>query len=145
MRCNFSPEDIQIPLDFVGQSLSHLPGFDEFQNSVIGFSDTQKWEFFASAGLVWFYLTARPGVLIGAIDAYLLAPLQLGLDTLIGTRRLKRSDFLVTDKLGEGSFGVVYSGVLVPKNAIARVSKAVEFKQRVILKKVAYRLPLARL
>uniref|UniRef100_A0A1J3IG45 Serine/threonine-protein kinase STN8, chloroplastic n=1 Tax=Noccaea caerulescens TaxID=107243 RepID=A0A1J3IG45_NOCCA len=136
MRCNFSPEGIHIPLDFVGQSLSHLPGFDEFQNSVIGFSDTQKWEFLASAGLVWFYLTARPGVLIGAIDAYLLAPLQLGLDTLIGTRRLKRSDFLVTDKLGEGSFGVVYSGVLLPKNAIARVSKAVEFKQRVILKKV---------
>ncbi|CAA7051152.1 unnamed protein product [Microthlaspi erraticum] len=120
LRCNFSPEDIHIPLDLAGQSLSHLPAFDDFQNR---FSDTQKWEFLASAGLVWFYLTARPGVLIGAIDAYLLAPLQLGLDTLIGTRRLKRSDFLVKEKLGEGSFGVVYSGVLLPK-------------QRVILKKV---------
>lgn len=136
-------------MDFVGQSLSHLPAFDEFQKSVGRFSDTQKWEFFVSAGLVWFYLTARPGVLIGAIDAYLLAPLQLGLDTVIGTRRLKRSDFLVTEKLGEGSFGVVYSGVLLPKNSSvdeppSRVSKARakaidftgQFKERVILKKV---------
>ncbi|XP_010490491.1 PREDICTED: serine/threonine-protein kinase STN8, chloroplastic [Camelina sativa] len=140
MRCSFSPQDI-IPLD----SLSHLPAVLDFQNS---FSDSQKWGFFVSAGLVWFYLTARPGVLIGAIDAYLLAPLQLGLDTLFGTRRLKRSDFLVTEKLGEGSFGVVYAGVLLPKNSTVnddvRVSKARakamdftgEFKQRVILKKV---------
>ncbi|XP_010456345.1 PREDICTED: serine/threonine-protein kinase STN8, chloroplastic, partial [Camelina sativa] len=140
MRCSFSPQDI-VPLD----SLSHLPAVLEFQNS---FSDSQKWGFFASAGLVWFYLTARPGVLIGAIDAYLLAPLQLALDTLFGTRRLKRSDFLVTEKLGEGSFGVVYAGVLLPKNSTVnddvRVSKARakamdftgEFKQRVILKKV---------
>ncbi|VVB12789.1 unnamed protein product [Arabis nemorensis] len=145
-RCRFSPEDI--PVEFVGQSLSHLPALDEFQKSVGRFSDTQKWEFFVSAGLVWFYLTARPGVLIGAIDAYLLAPLQLGLDTLIGTRRLKTSDFLVTEKLGEGSFGVVYSGVLLPKNSSIdeppRLSKARakaldftgDFKQRVILKKV---------
>ncbi|KFK24689.1 hypothetical protein AALP_AA8G012000 [Arabis alpina] len=146
LRCRFSPEDI--PLEFVGQSLSHLPAFDEFQKSLARFSDTQKWEFFVSAGIVWFYLTARPGVLIGAIDAYLLAPLQLGLDTLIGTRRLKTSDFLVTEKLGEGSFGVVYSGVLLPKNSSVdeppRLSKARakaidytgDFKQRVILKKV---------
>nr|BAC41802.1 unknown protein [Arabidopsis thaliana] len=141
MRCSFSPQDI--PVD----SLSHLPPFLDFQNSLATFSDTQKWGFFVSAGIVWFYLTARPGVLIGAIDAYLLAPLQLGLDTLIG-RRLKRSDFLVTEKLGEGSFGVVYAGVLLPKNSTlvddVRVSKARakamdftgEFKQRVILKKV---------
>lgn len=142
MKCSFSPQDI--PVD----SLSQLPAFHEFQNSLRIFSDTQKWPFFVSAGLVWFYLTARPGVLIGAIDAYLLAPLQLGLDTLFGTRSLKRSDFLVTQKLGEGSFGVVYAGVLLPKNSTvddeARVSKARvkamdftgEFKQRVILKKV---------
>lgn len=141
MRCSFSPQDLSV------ESLSHLPAFHDFQNSLATFSDTQKWGFFFSAGLVWFYLTARPGVLIGAIDAYLLAPLQLGLDTLIG-RRLRRSDFLVTEKLGEGSFGVVYAGVLLPKNSTvvdeARVSKARakameftgEFKQRVILKKV---------
>ncbi|KAL1213302.1 Serine/threonine-protein kinase STN8 [Cardamine amara subsp. amara] len=138
MRCSFSPLDA---------ALSHLPTLYEFHKSVARFSDTQKWEFLVSAGVVWIYLTARPGVLIGAIDAYLLAPLQLGLDTLIGTRRLKRSDFLVTEKLGEGSFGVVYAGVLLPKNSNvdeAMVSKARakamdftgEFKQRVILKKV---------
>ena len=133
LRCSFSPEDI--PVDFVGQSLSHyLPAFN----------DTQKW---ASLGLVWFYLTARPGVLVGAIDAYLLAPLQLGLDTLIGTRRFKRSDFLVTEKLGEGSFGVVYSGVLLPKNSSVDEARLMnkatlkslvgeEFKERVILKQV---------
>ncbi|ESQ40015.1 hypothetical protein EUTSA_v10013451mg [Eutrema salsugineum] len=124
MRCSFSP------VDFVGQSLS---GFDE---SLGRYSDTQKWELVASAGVVWFYLTARPGVLIGAIDAYLLAPLQLGLDTLIGTRRLKSSDFLVKEKLGEGSFGVVYSGFLLPKNKNSGVRKAKAGEQRVILKKV---------
>ncbi|CAH8361167.1 unnamed protein product [Eruca vesicaria subsp. sativa] len=133
LRCSFSPEDI--PVDLVGQSLSHLPAFN----------DTQRWAFLASAGLVWFYLTARPGVLVGAIDAYLLAPLQLGLDTLIGTRGFKRSDFLVTEKLGEGSFGVVYSGVLLPKNSSVDEARLMnkstlkslgEFKERVILKKV---------
>ncbi|KAJ4908957.1 hypothetical protein Rs2_12615 [Raphanus sativus] len=137
MRCSFSPEDYYIPaVDFVGQSLSAL-------------NDTQKWASFSSAGLVWFYLTARPGVLVGAIDAYLLAPLQLGIDTLIGTRRFKRSDFLVAEKLGEGSFGVVYSGVLLPKNsssvvdeqrimnkATLKSSSLGDFKERVILKKV---------
>lgn len=137
MRCSFSPEDYYIPaVDFVGHSLSAL-------------NDTQKWASFASAGLVWFYLTARPGVLVGAIDAYLLAPLQLGIDTLIGTRRFKRSDFLVAEKLGEGSFGVVYSGVLLPKNsssvvdeqrimnkATLKSSSLGDFKERVILKKV---------
>lgn len=127
LRCSFSLEDI--PVDSL--------------------SDTQKWASLASAGLVWVYLTARPGVLIGAIDAYLLAPLQLGLDTLTGTRRFKRSDFLVTEKLGEGSFGVVYSGVLLPKNSgvvdeatstrlmnKATLKSLGEFKERVILKKV---------
>ncbi|KAJ0235011.1 Serine/threonine-protein kinase STN8 [Hirschfeldia incana] len=137
LRCSFSPEDI-VPVDFVSQSLSQLPAFN----------DTQKWASIASAGLVWIYLTARPGVLIGAIDAYLFAPLQLGLDTLIGTRRFKRSDFLVTEKLGEGSFGVVYSGVLLPKNSSrvdepttrimnkATLKSLGEYKERVILKKV---------
>lgn len=92
-------------------------------------------------------MTARPGVLVGAIDAYVLAPLQLGLDTLSGRRSLKRTDFLVGDRLGEGSFGVVYSGVVVPKNVSiddsSRISsgrRALQsdqrFKEKVILKKV---------
>ncbi|KAL2899762.1 Serine/threonine-protein kinase STN8 chloroplastic [Bienertia sinuspersici] len=76
--------------------------------------EVRKWGIAAFAGLAWIYLTARPGVLIGAIDAYILAPLQLGFDTLTGKRRLKRSDFLITDKLGE-VFGTVYAGVVLPK------------------------------
>ncbi|CAN8237621.1 unnamed protein product [Cochlearia groenlandica] len=139
MRCSFSPQDITTNVDFVGQSLSHLPVFHEFLEQP--FSDTQKWGIFVSSGLVWFYLTARPGVLVGAIDAYLLAPLQVGFDTLIGKRRLKSSDFLVVDKIGEGSFGVVYSGLLLPKNSNVDVNrtrvKARDFTgERIILKKV---------
>ena len=68
------------------------------------------------AGFAWLYLTARPGVLLAAFDSYLLAPLQLGFATLTGRRRLKRTDFLIGERLGEGSFGVVYSGLVVPKN-----------------------------
>ncbi|KAJ6403442.1 hypothetical protein OIU84_015362 [Salix udensis] len=110
-------------------------------------SDTQKWGLLVFAGVAWIYLTARPGILLGAIDAYLLAPLQLGLDSLSGRRNLKRSDFLVGDKLGEGSFGVVYSGVVVPRNATVEENVAKRgtgralqlskrFKEKVILKKV---------
>ncbi|KAJ0088212.1 hypothetical protein Patl1_31566 [Pistacia atlantica] len=98
-------------------------------------------------GLTWIYLTARPGVLVGAIDAYVLAPLQLGFDSLIGRRNLKRTDFVIGDKLGEGSFGIVYSGVIVPKNVTVEESgqrkgrgRSLEldgrFKEKVILKKV---------
>ncbi|PWA82034.1 protein kinase superfamily protein [Artemisia annua] len=36
-------------------------------------------------------------------------------DVMSGRRGLKSSDFLIGEKLGEGSFGVVYSGVVVPK------------------------------
>lgn len=88
-------------------------------------------------------------MLIGAIDAYLFAPLQRGFDGLIGRRSLKRTDFLLGDRLGEGSFGVVYSGVIVPKNLVSDESlqkrgKRIKgpmldkrFKDKVILKKVA--------
>ncbi|KAE8678296.1 ATP-dependent Clp protease proteolytic subunit-related protein 3 [Hibiscus syriacus] len=92
----------------------------------------------------------RVDVLVGAIDAYLLAHLQLGIDNLIGRTSLKRTDFLVGDKLGEGSFGIVYSGVIVPKNVspkerFPKSGKAKttlinddSFKQKVILKKVKF-------
>ncbi|KAJ0946382.1 putative non-specific serine/threonine protein kinase [Helianthus annuus] len=83
------------------------------------FPEFEKWGVFVFAGLVWVYLTARPGVLIGAIDAYVLGPAQKVFDGLSGRRNLKTSDFLIGDKLGEGSFGVVYSGVVVPKNIVA--------------------------
>ncbi|XP_010553160.1 PREDICTED: serine/threonine-protein kinase STN8, chloroplastic [Tarenaya hassleriana] len=136
LRCNFSLEP-----------LSLFPALDEFQRTADKLPDPQKWGFVVFAGLTWVYLTARPGVLIGAIDAYLLAPLQLGFDTLTGRRRLKSSDFLVGQKLGEGSFGIVYSGVVVPKNMNVDETRARmrggkgngfdgEFKKKVILKKV---------
>ena len=140
-----------IPVVLVEQSLSQFPviksGFVKFETVTGELTEMQKWVFIVFAGLTWIYLTARPGVLLGAIDAYLLAPLQLGLDSLTGRRSLKRSDFLVGDKLGEGSFGIVYSGVIVPKNVSVeeRVPKrggrkALDmdgrFKEKVILKKV---------
>nr|KYP37078.1 hypothetical protein KK1_041759 [Cajanus cajan] len=123
-------------------------GIVQFQRATEGLSDMQRWGFLVFGGLTWIYLTARPGVLVGAIDAYLLAPLQLGLDNLSGRRNLKRSDFVVGDKLGEGSFGVVYSGVVVPKNGNGDLNvvqkrgrgKATQVnaksKDKVILKKV---------
>lgn len=107
----------------------------------------EKWGILFFGGFIWIYLTARPGVLIGAIDSYILAPLQIGVDSLLGRRGLKSSDFLIGDRLGEGSFGVVYAGVIVPKNMSVEETlpnsgrrKAAmrdgQFKQKVILKKV---------
>ncbi|CAI8606643.1 unnamed protein product [Vicia faba] len=125
----------------------HFPSI--VQSGILEFQelpDMQRWEFLVFGGLIWIYLTSRPGVLIGAIDAYLLAPLQLGLDNLSGKRNLKTRDFLVGDKIGEGSFGVVYSGLLVPKNVLdgdlnnkGRSKAALldpRSKDKVILKKV---------
>uniref|UniRef100_A0A6N2K831 non-specific serine/threonine protein kinase n=1 Tax=Salix viminalis TaxID=40686 RepID=A0A6N2K831_SALVM len=142
-----------IPDDLLENTL-RMDQFPAFQSGLVQFqsvteelSDTQKWGLLVFAGVAWIYLTARPGILLGAIDAYLLAPLQLGLDSLSGRRNLKRSDFLVGDKLGEGSFGVVYSGVVVPRNATVEENVAKRgtgralqlskrFKEKVILKKV---------
>lgn len=123
-------------------------GYSQLQSLTAELPQAQKWSIVVCGGFAWLYLTARPGVLMGAIDAYLLAPLQLGLDTLTGRRRLKRTDFLVGERLGEGSFGVVYSGVIVPNNVAVdakRVSKGASknalamgdrFREKVILKKV---------
>lgn len=125
--------------------MSQLPVFQSVLMQFEELSDLQKWGFGVFGGLTWLYLTARPGVLIGAIDAYVLAPLQLGLKNLSG-RRLRSRDFLIGDKLGEGSFGVVYSGVIVPKNVTDqeklqnRRGKTLQldskFDEKVILKKV---------
>lgn len=108
----------------------------------------QRFGILVFVGLTWFYLTARPGVLFGAIDAFLLAPMQFVLDSLSGRRNMKRSDFLIGSKIGEGSFGVVYSGVLVPKNVdvkemmmqkSGRGNLDANSKDKVILKKVFLR------
>ncbi|KAJ0975474.1 hypothetical protein J5N97_017439 [Dioscorea zingiberensis] len=67
------------------------------------------------------------------------------LDSLLGRRNLKTSDFVVGERLGEGSFGVVYSGAIVPKNVsvddrIRKSPRRLEmdgrFKEKVILKKI---------
>ncbi|KAL1545377.1 Serine/threonine-protein kinase stn8, chloroplastic [Salvia divinorum] len=117
----------------------------QFQHLAADLPEVEKWGLLVLAGVSWIYLTARPGVLVGAIDAYISAPLQAGVDALSGRRSLKRTDFLVGDRLGEGSFGIVYSGVVVPKNGIVdenlrsksrrnRIDES--FKDKVILKKV---------
>ncbi|KAL5738948.1 hypothetical protein ACOSQ2_028128 [Xanthoceras sorbifolium] len=150
-RCKCNAFFGSFPDDVLDQSLSQFPVFQsglvQFQRFTEELSDFQRWGFLVFGGLTWVYLTARPGVLVGAIDAYLLAPLQLGLDNLIGRRSLKRSDFVIGDKLGEGSFGVVYSGAVVPKNVTVEDrgqkrgrGRSLEldsrFKKKVILKKV---------
>ncbi|KAL8517014.1 hypothetical protein ACS0TY_015304 [Phlomoides rotata] len=147
IKCNAFLNDISENLLnsslHLDQSLLEAPAFQQFQE----LPEVQRWSLLVFGGVSWIYLTARPGVLIGAIDSYIFAPLQVGFDTLIGRRSLKRSNFLVGDRLGEGSFGVVYSGVVVPKNA--NVDESVQskgsrralqidkrFKEKVILKKV---------
>lgn len=123
VRCNAALGNISMA-DIILQNYMH--GLDQYpalrsvlvqlQHLTGDLSDTHRWGILAFGGLAWIYLTARPGVLIGAVDAYLLSPMQLVFDSLTGRRSLKRTDFLIRDKLGEGSFGVVYSGVVVPKN-----------------------------
>eukprot|EP00262_Sarcandra_glabra_P001327 TRINITY_DN11376_c0_g3_i2.p1 TRINITY_DN11376_c0_g3~~TRINITY_DN11376_c0_g3_i2.p1 ORF type:complete len:504 (-),score=84.61 TRINITY_DN11376_c0_g3_i2:4-1515(-) len=120
-------------------------GYSQIQRVVKELPEFERWEILVIVGLSWVYLTARPGVLIGAVDTYVLTPLQLGFDSLLGRRSLKRTDFVVGDRLGEGSFGVVYSGAIVPPDMSVedRVGKRIRkldnderFKEKVILKKV---------
>lgn len=120
-------------------------GLSQYQRVSSELPEIERWEILVIVGLGWAYLTARPGVLAGAIDAYVLAPLQMGIDGLLGRRNLKMDDFIVGERLGEGSFGVVYSGVIVPKNVsveerVGKRGKALatdtRFKERVILKKI---------
>jgi hypothetical protein len=127
----------------VGGALSRLDAL------TAGLPDAQRWALLGFLGVTWLYLTARPGVLSGAVDTYVLAPLQLALDSVLGRRSLKMSDFVVGERIGEGSFGVVYAGAVVPKNGVvleersgrARTSLKNDdrYKEKVILKKVSTR------
>ncbi|CAM0954989.1 unnamed protein product [Alopecurus aequalis] len=72
----------------------------------VGLPEAERWALFGFVAITWLYLTARPGVLGGAVDTYVFAPLQLALDTVLGRRSLKMSDFVVGERIGEGSFGV---------------------------------------
>eukprot|EP00268_Persea_americana_P029439 TRINITY_DN2844_c1_g1_i2.p1 TRINITY_DN2844_c1_g1~~TRINITY_DN2844_c1_g1_i2.p1 ORF type:complete len:364 (-),score=77.81 TRINITY_DN2844_c1_g1_i2:651-1742(-) len=151
-RCNALPlsQEILNTTLHLDDSMALFPflqsGFSQLNQIAEEFPELQRWEVLTIVGLGCVYLTARPGVLMGAIDTYLLAPLQVGLDSLAGRRSLKRTDFVVGDRLGEGSFGIVYSGAIVPKNGsvederVRKKGRRVEidgrFKQKVILKKV---------
>lgn len=148
VKCNSIFTNI-IPENLIDTSINLAgsnPAMVKLQTIASSLPEVERWEFLAAFGLTWIYLTARPGVLWGAIDAYLLAPLQLVFDSLLGRRNFKMKDFIVGEKLGEGSFGVVYVGAIVPKNInmkdrVGRRSMRVtvdddRFKQKVILKKV---------
>ena len=144
-RCNAFYEHLEDALH-LDQVPLFRSGYLQFERITEDLSETQKWGFLVFAGLTWIYLTARPGVLVGAIDAYLLAPLQLGFDSLIGRRSLKMTGFVVGDKLGEGSFGIVYAGAIVPKNVTVEEKRGKaktrkldsRFKDKVILKMVTF-------
>ncbi|KAK1270853.1 hypothetical protein QJS04_geneDACA005800 [Acorus gramineus] len=153
-RCNAIFDSIAADLSKNGiqldESNSLLPvlksGFAQIERVASELPVIERWEVLIFLGLGFAYLTARPGVLMGAVDAYLLAPLQLGFYSLAGRRSLKMSDFVVGDRLGEGSFGVVYYGAIVPKDVSAderlakRKGKRSEvygrYKEKVILKKI---------
>eukprot|EP00252_Welwitschia_mirabilis_P019319 TRINITY_DN4435_c0_g1_i1.p1 TRINITY_DN4435_c0_g1~~TRINITY_DN4435_c0_g1_i1.p1 ORF type:complete len:490 (-),score=79.80 TRINITY_DN4435_c0_g1_i1:30-1439(-) len=89
------------------------------------------------------YMTARPGVLAGAIDAYILAPFQRAL-----RRRISGDSILVGSRIGEGSFGIVFEGAILPPSLkssstpLGRRSRRIDEYddsqsfQKVILKKV---------
>ncbi|EMS57189.1 Serine/threonine-protein kinase STN8, chloroplastic [Triticum urartu] len=85
----------------------------------------------------------------GAGDELLTGALNLNLqalDTLLGRRSLKMSDFVVGERIGEGSFGVVFSGAVVPRGGPAVEERAGRaktklqlddrYKEKVILKKI---------
>ena len=68
------------------------------------------------------YGTARPGVLWGAIDAYVLSPVAALLSP-----RIVGSDVKLSRRIGEGTFGSVYIGTLREDTAIiAKKAKTVE-------------------
>lgn len=154
VRCNamiadFLPQDLienGLQLDASSPLFPLLKsGLEQLREFSAGLPEIERWEIVALVGFVWVYLTVRPGVLVGAIDAYALAPLQLAIDSLLGRRNLKMSDFVVGDKLGEGSFGIVYFGAIVPNNESVedavgkrrrRAQMDQKYKERVILKKV---------
>lgn len=137
-------------LAMAGDDQSVLPVVGVMSDLVADLPNSERWTLLWTIAGAWIYLTARPGVLIGAIDAYIFAPVQLVVDTILKRRSLKRTDFVVGERIGEGSFGVVYAGAMLPSNVntstadnkMGRRAKRMEeyegFQnfQKVILKKV---------
>ncbi|KAH9325828.1 hypothetical protein KI387_006006, partial [Taxus chinensis] len=138
----------QTEIEMVGvmqQKLTWIAG-----NLVGDLPDNQRWVVVGTLFGGWIYGTAPPGVLIGALDAYIFAPLQFLFDHLLLKRRnFKRTDFALGERLGEGSFGIVYAGAMLPSNVEkereqlvgSRTKRIQEYRgfqnfNKVILKKV---------
>ncbi|XP_037472566.1 serine/threonine-protein kinase STN8, chloroplastic-like [Triticum dicoccoides] len=143
------PDELLAALNLDASSLAVRVADDalsRMEELTAGMNEAERWALFGVVAVMWLYLTARPGVLSGAVDTYVFAPLQQALDTLLGRRSLKMSDFVVGERIGEGSFGVVYSGAVVPRGGPAveeRAGKAKtklqlddRYKEKVILKKI---------
>ncbi|BFI20754.1 hypothetical protein MPTK1_7g16020 [Marchantia polymorpha subsp. ruderalis] len=132
----------------LGQSLMELEPVADVYGALASLPGEQRTGLLIAGAIGFVYLTARPGVLLGAVDAYVLAPLQLLWDSVQGRRSWKCSNFLLENRVGEGSFGAVYAGVLLPRNVEAarrevgkRALKVEELEgsskfEKVILKKV---------
>ncbi|KZV29628.1 hypothetical protein F511_00906 [Dorcoceras hygrometricum] len=69
-----------------------FPALQQLQTAAGELPEDRKWNILILSGLAWIYLTASLGVLTGAIDAYVFATLQLGLDSLLG-RRMTEDEF----------------------------------------------------
>uniref|UniRef100_A0A0C9S7J7 TSA: Wollemia nobilis Ref_Wollemi_Transcript_8305_1759 transcribed RNA sequence n=1 Tax=Wollemia nobilis TaxID=56998 RepID=A0A0C9S7J7_9CONI len=153
VKCSIIPGDIapgvQQKLTSIESVVPVVKTGISLVRDVADLPDNQRWFVLSSLLGAWIYGTARPGVLIGAMDAYIFAPLQVLLDTFLKRRNLKRTDFVVGERMGEGSFGIVYAGTMLPSTVsevkeepVGRRAKRIEeyegFQnfQKVILKKV---------
>lgn len=93
--------ELEFPTGVMEQAVDGMKTFDR-----LPFEEQLK--FIALFVGFWVYLTVRPGVLAGAIDAYVLAPIQNVLYVVKGRKAYKRTDFVIGRRLGEGSFGTVF-------------------------------------
>lgn len=162
---------VEVVANGVTETIMQLPWIDTLQNGVpelynylpaaasgelanssvlkplVELSDAERLRVAGASVIGWIYLTAKPGVLKGAWDSYVGAPVQALLESVRGRRGWKRTNFVVGERLGEGSFGTVYTGYILPKNVSAddefgrRGRRLEEFEdytkfKKVILKKV---------
>ncbi|KZV43627.1 hypothetical protein F511_00178 [Dorcoceras hygrometricum] len=84
IKCSSFLDDIYQSLFNDSLHLDTFPALQQLQTAAGELPDDQKWNILILSDLAWIYLTARPGVLIGAIDAYVFATLQLRLDSYRG-------------------------------------------------------------
>ncbi|KAL3678881.1 hypothetical protein R1sor_021837 [Riccia sorocarpa] len=130
------------------QSFLKLEPVVEAYGAIANLPSEQRTGLLIITAIGFTYLTARPGVLLGAVDAYFFAPIQYLLDSIRGRKNWKSSNFVVENRVGEGSFGAVYAGVILPPNVeqspqqVGRRARRVEEIEgsdsfpKVILKKV---------